>query len=87
MKADLLLDLEVALKIAHFMQNGMMSDFFDKYEPTKENNHMMFVAYDFERYRCFAEVVNEKINAALKCIEEIQKLAQLTGSEQLESNR
>ncbi|WP_107841364.1 hypothetical protein [Metasolibacillus meyeri] len=67
----LLLDLEAALKIAHFMQDEMMLDFFDKYEPAKEKEDMLLVAYDFERYRYFAEVVNEKINTALKCIAEI----------------
>lgn len=82
----LLLDLEAALKISHFMQDEMMLDFFDKYESAKENNGMLPVAYDLERYRCFAEVVNEKITAAIKCVEEMQKQTQVTGSEHVESN-
>lgn len=71
---DLVLDLSRKISQASFVQQEVTENYFDKWQPMKEKDHRYYVAYEFNRYGNFSDIVGEKIHAVEQQLEEIKKI-------------
>lgn len=71
---DLALQIESSLTKARFVQQEVTQNFFDKWQPTKEADHRLYVAYEYERYGTFSNIVEENLHSMEKSLGELKNL-------------
>ena len=57
-----------------FIQSEITQSFFEKWQPMNEEKHLFHVAYEFERYSTFADIVSEKLYGMEQELNELKKL-------------
>lgn len=71
---DLAVEIESSLIKATFVQQEVTQNFFDKWQPMKEAEHRLCVAYEYERYSTFSNIVEENLYSMEKNMEELRGL-------------